>query len=208
MGGGIGSSTRELVLVGIICLAHTDCESRVFVVGWLFLEGSGFDGVGDDFCDVSLGNNALYISFLRGFSVAMRNVFAGASEDDVFGVGRSGRGRFSSGSLRSPSGSGCTLSVAERIVSFGGWLDDAEGKGRGGFTNAGGSGLGAFVAVGASPSFSGGKEGFVALSTPRDLSGGMEGFVNWGGSGLCGAVAFDPSRGFSGGIEGFGGSKL
>jgi hypothetical protein len=129
-------------------------------VGWLLFEG-GFDGVGDDFWDVSLGNNALYISFLRGFSVAMRSVFTGASED-VFEVGRDGSGKFSFGSFRVPSGSACTSFAAGWTVSFG-RLDDAEGGGGCGFTNDGGSGLCEPVVFGASRAFSCGIEGFVNL---------------------------------------------
>lgn len=185
----------------------------------LLLSGGGFDGEGDDFCDVSLGSNALYISFLRGFSGAMRNVFTGASEDEVFEVGRDVRCKFSFGSFRSPSGSDCASLAAGGSVAFGGRLDDAEGGGREGFTNVGGSGLRVFVVFGASLCFSGGIEGFVnsagfvtrgfvALGACRDFSSGIEGFTNCGGSGLCGSVCLGASRSFSGAIEGFGGSDL
>lgn len=48
--------------------------------------------MGDDFCDVSFGSNALYINFLRGFSVDMRRVPVGTSADGFLEDGREGGG--------------------------------------------------------------------------------------------------------------------
>lgn len=87
--------------------------------------------------------------------MAIRNVFTGASEDEVFEVGRDVRCKLSFGSFRGPSGSDWSL-AAGGTVAFGGRLDDAEGGGREGFTNVGGSGLRVFIVFGASLCFSGG----------------------------------------------------
>lgn len=75
------------------------CSSRVRTdrsaalgVDWLRFSGGGIVGVGEDFCDLSLGSNALYINFLRGFSVDMRRVLIGGSEDGFPGAGRESDG--------------------------------------------------------------------------------------------------------------------
>lgn len=158
---------------------------------------------------MSLGNNALYISFLRGFSVAMRNVFIGAPEDEVFGVVREDTGRFSFGSLRAPSGSVCSSFAAGRNSSFE-LFNDAEGAGRGGFTNVRGSDLCGFV-FGASRGFSDGIESLVNIggsalgglvSCSFSFSSATEGFINFGGPRSCDFLDLGTSRGCSG-IEGF-----
>lgn len=96
---------------------------------------------GDDFCDVSLGSNALYISFLRGFSVDIRRVLVGASLDGFPVAGRDGgtallgRSPVSAG-LVWPSRAGVC------VAGSGGRLDDTWGVGRGGFAKGVGSGVG------------------------------------------------------------------
>lgn len=141
------------------------------------------------------------MSFLRGFSVAKRNVLMGASEDEVFEAVREGTGRFSFASLWAPSGSVCMSFAAGRTDSFE-RLDDTERAGRGGFTNVGGSGLCGFVILGAPCGGSGGTEVFVTLGSSglrgfavvgalRGFSKGTEGFVNTTGSDLCGIVVVD-----------------
>lgn len=93
---------------------------------------------------MSLGSNALYISFLRGFSGAMRRVFVGASEglsgapggsDDTMLVGRSRSSDLA-------FGFSC---LAVPFAGAEGRFAGAEGEGSGGFVNPGGCIVGWFV---------------------------------------------------------------
>lgn len=141
----IGRSVTDQRIRWTIPRVRTDW-STAFGVDWLRLLG-GIGGVGDDFC-ISLGSKALYINFLRGFSVLIRSVLTGASEDGFSGTGR---GKALSGRSR-----GSSFAAVRAAVS--GDCPDAE-EGRGGFVKAGESELGGLVGFGARGFSFGGRGG-------------------------------------------------
>jgi hypothetical protein len=98
-------------------------------------------GGDEDFCKISPGSSALYISFLRGFAAAIRREVVGLS-DGIAGDGREGGGI----SLEAVSFVGFTSSAFLLAVwtdAFGmGRVVRGFGAGKGGLEAVGGPGLG------------------------------------------------------------------
>jgi hypothetical protein len=86
---------------------HTDSGSRVFVACPGFALPSGVFDVVDDGVRDALGNNALYMSFLRGLPMLIRRAAVGGSDGFVVD-GREGGGMLL-GACLSAVFAGCTL---------------------------------------------------------------------------------------------------